>query len=103
MVLVVVRMDFFSNSIDRITRRLAEQKDFVSFVHDENPRNLHASVCQELGSTIRGHLIQTGGIATSKLKTPFRLMLWLPKLFPFPSKKRMPSAANSPVLVLPVL
>src|SRR5215813_1667172 len=57
---VVVRMDFFRNSIDRITRRLAEQKDFVSSVYDDDPCNLDASVGEELGSAVRSHLIRTG-------------------------------------------
>jgi hypothetical protein len=42
-------------------------------------------------------------IGLSKVKTPFLLMFWLPEAFPFPSKNRMPSDANGPVLVVPVL
>src|SRR5215475_7439292 len=58
--MVVVGMDFFRNSIDRITRRLAEQKDFVSSVYDDDPCNLDASVGEEPGSAVRSHLIRTG-------------------------------------------
>ena len=72
-------MDFFPNSVHRITRGLAKQIDFVSSVYDEDPGNLDASVGQELGSAVRSHLIRTGGIGTSKVKTPFLLMLWLPE------------------------
>ena len=53
-------MDFFPNSVDRITRALAKQINFVSSVYDEDPRNLHTSVSQELGSAVRSHLIRTG-------------------------------------------
>ena len=70
--------------------------------YDEDPGNLDASVGQELGSAVRSHLIRTGDW-TSKVKTPFLLMLWLPETVPFPSKKRMPSAASGPVLVVPFL
>ena len=58
--MVLVSVDFFRNSIDRITRRLAEQKDFVSSVYDDDPCNLDASVGKELGSAVRSHLIRTG-------------------------------------------
>ena len=44
-ILVVVGcVDFFPNSVDRITRRFAEQKDFVSSIYDDDPCNLD-SVC----------------------------------------------------------
>jgi len=103
-ILVVIGgVDFFPNSVHRITRGLAKQINFVSSVYDEDPGNLHTSVSQELGSAVRSHLIRTGGIGTSKVKTPFLLMLWLPETVPFPSKKRMPSAASGPVLVVPFL
>src|SRR5262249_4672872 len=59
-VLVLVWVDFFRNSIDRITCRFAEQKDFVSSVYDDDPCNLDASVGEELGSAVRSHLIRTG-------------------------------------------
>ena len=59
-VMVVVWVDFFRNSIDRVTGRLAEQKDFVSSIYDDDPCNLDASVGKELGSAVRSHLIRTG-------------------------------------------
>jgi hypothetical protein len=58
--MVVVWVDFFRNSIDRVTGRLAEQKDFVSSVYDDDPGNLDASVGEEPGSAIGSHLIRTG-------------------------------------------
>ena len=78
-------MDFFPNSVDRITRALAKQINFVSSVYDEDPRNLDTSVKEQLGSAIRGHLIGTGDCHI-KVKTPFLLVFWVPLEFPFPSK-----------------
>ena len=80
-------MDFFPNSVDRITRRLAEQKDFVSSVYDDDPCNLDTSVGKELGSAVRSHLIRTGDW-TSKVKTPFLLMFWLPETVSVPVEKQ---------------
>jgi len=56
----VGRVDFFRNTVNRVTGRLAEQKDFVSSVYDDDPCNLDASVGEELGSAVRSHLIRTG-------------------------------------------
>src|SRR5689334_25359521 len=58
--MVLVSVDFFRDSIDRVTGRLAEQKDFVSSIYDDDPCNLDASVGEELGSAVRSHLIRTG-------------------------------------------
>ena len=58
--MVVVWVDFLPDSVDRITRRFAEQKDFVSSIYDDDPCNLDASVGKELGSAVRSHLIRTG-------------------------------------------
>src|SRR5262249_41819940 len=53
-------MDFFPNSIDRVTGRLAELVKLLPPVYDDDPRNFDTIVHQEPGSAVRSHLIRTG-------------------------------------------
>ena len=47
---VVGCVDFFPNSIDRITRRLADLVKFLPPVYDDDPGNFDTSVKEQLGA-----------------------------------------------------
>jgi len=58
--MVLVSVDFFRDTVNRVPGRLTEQINFVAPVNDDNPRDLDTGVKEQLASAIRGHFIGTG-------------------------------------------